>query len=129
MTITRRRFLASTLGAAALTGPFAALGARRAAAARLAASPDYGPLAPVADHTTGLPLLSLPSDAAGGYDDHERHVRTISRRRLASSGANPEHHRGGFASRPAWELTERPPTLHCWAELKEKRQKRPVSRV
>ena len=60
MTITRRRFLTSTLGAAALTGPFGALGARPVAAARPAVSPDYGPLAPVLDHTTGLALLSLP---------------------------------------------------------------------
>ena len=59
MTITRRRFLASTLGAPALAGPFAAL-AVRPATARTAVSPDYGPLAPVRDHTTGLPLLSLP---------------------------------------------------------------------
>lgn len=59
MTITRRGFLASTLGAAALAGPFTALGARPAAARR-ATSPDYGPLAPVRDQTTGLPLLSLP---------------------------------------------------------------------
>ena len=60
MTITRRRFLTSTLGAAALAGPFGALGARPVAAARPAVSPDYGPLAPVLDHTTGLALLSLP---------------------------------------------------------------------
>jgi secreted PhoX family phosphatase len=62
-TISRRRFLASGLGAAALAGPFAALQARAAAGrahGRPAANPDYGPLAPVRDQTTGLPLLSLP---------------------------------------------------------------------
>jgi hypothetical protein len=60
-TITRRRFLVSALGAATLSAPFAALQARAAAGGgRPAASPDYGPLAPVRDATTGLPLLSLP---------------------------------------------------------------------
>jgi secreted PhoX family phosphatase len=59
----RRSFLRSGLlaagGAAALGGPFAALGARAAAAAPVR-GPGYGPLAPVADQTTGLPLLHLP---------------------------------------------------------------------
>jgi secreted PhoX family phosphatase len=62
MTITRRHFLASTLGAATLAGPFTALGARAAAHGTAAAptAAGYGPLAPVRDHTTGLPLLWLP---------------------------------------------------------------------
>ncbi len=62
-TISRRRFLSSALAAATLGGPFAALQARAAAGGvkgRPAVSADYGPLAPVRDHTTGLPLLSLP---------------------------------------------------------------------
>ena len=62
-TLSRRRFLASAVGAAVLSGPFAALQMRAAVAApkgRPADSPDYGPLAPVRDHTTGLPLLALP---------------------------------------------------------------------
>jgi uncharacterized protein len=56
-------------GAAALTGaavlaPLDALAARAAAAegqtTRQPFSPDYGPLSPVLDQTTGLPLLLLP---------------------------------------------------------------------
>src|SRR5262245_10657171 len=47
----------------AVLGPLEALGARTAGAAPMAkhaASPDYGPLCPVKDHTTGLELLMLP---------------------------------------------------------------------
>ncbi|GGS31063.1 PhoX family protein [Actinokineospora fastidiosa] len=62
----RRAFLRTGLtAAAALTaaGPLTALSARTAGAApmsKLDASPDYGPLIPARDHTTGLALLSLP---------------------------------------------------------------------
>ena len=58
-TMTRRDVLKSAFGAAVVAAPFTALQAR-GAHARKAASPDYGPLAPVRDETTGLPLLSLP---------------------------------------------------------------------
>ncbi|MEJ3743919.1 alkaline phosphatase PhoX [Actinomycetes bacterium KLBMP 9797] len=54
---------AAAAGAAALA-PLEALAARAAEAhdrgPRRPHSPDYGPLAPVRDHTTGLPLLLLP---------------------------------------------------------------------
>jgi secreted PhoX family phosphatase len=62
----RRAFLKQGLTAAAAVaavGPLAALGARTAGAApmaKLPASPDYGPLFPVKDQTTGLELLALP---------------------------------------------------------------------
>jgi secreted PhoX family phosphatase len=60
----RRSFLksSSTIAAAPLLGPLAALQARHARAAgpsALVPSP-YGPLAPVRDQTTGLELLLLP---------------------------------------------------------------------
>jgi secreted PhoX family phosphatase len=56
----RRQFLKYGLtGAAALSVPLQALMSRRALAI-LPHSPDYGPLVPVADETTGLPLLRLP---------------------------------------------------------------------
>ncbi|MBK1786691.1 PhoX family protein [Prauserella cavernicola] len=57
-----RAGVAATASLAAL-GPLEALGARTAGAAPLTkrpASPDYGPLSPVRDQTTGLPLLALP---------------------------------------------------------------------
>jgi uncharacterized protein len=66
--ISRRALLggaAAVAGAAALA-PLEALAARSANAtgqdrdARRPFSPDYGPLAPVRDHTTGLELLLLP---------------------------------------------------------------------
>ncbi|WDZ83110.1 PhoX family protein [Micromonospora cathayae] len=62
---TRRGVLRGSVTAAALTalGPLDALGARTAGAAplkKLPASPDYGPLYPARDHTTGLELLRLP---------------------------------------------------------------------
>lgn len=57
----RRSFLkGSFVAAAAAAIPFELIGAGKAVAAKLPYSPDYGPLAPVADLTTGLPLLSLP---------------------------------------------------------------------
>jgi uncharacterized protein len=67
-TLSRRGFLVSaasaTASVAAISTPFSALGTRPAVAkdqaGKHAPSLDYGPLAPVRDETTGLPLLSLP---------------------------------------------------------------------
>jgi len=57
----RRSFLKGGMAAtAAVVMPFEILGKREAAAASLPYSPDYGPVAPVVDGTTGLPLLRLP---------------------------------------------------------------------
>ena len=57
----RRSFLKGGLVAASMAAmPFEFLGTRNAAAAELPYSPDYGPLSPVTDETTGLTLLSLP---------------------------------------------------------------------
>lgn len=62
----RRGLLKGGLATAAVLaalGPLEALGARTAGAAPMAkrtSSPDYGPLYPVKDHTTGLELLALP---------------------------------------------------------------------
>jgi uncharacterized protein len=57
----RRGFLKSSVAAAATVGmPFSVLGSKAAHAVQLPYSPDYGQLAPVADETTGLPLLQLP---------------------------------------------------------------------
>lgn len=57
----RRGFLKSSVAAAAAVAmPFSVIGSGRAHAAKLPFSPDYGPLAPVADEATGLPLLQLP---------------------------------------------------------------------
>lgn len=61
----RRGFLRSGVAAAATMSvgmPFALLGAGQAKAIELPYSPDYGPLSPVADEVTGLPLLALPAD-------------------------------------------------------------------
>ena len=58
----RRSFLKTSLAAAgglAFAGPFGALGARAAAGSTITGG-GYGPLAPVNDQTTGLPLLLLP---------------------------------------------------------------------
>lgn len=49
----------SAIGAASIA--FGALAARKAAAAELPYTDDYGPIAPVNDLTTGLPLISLPA--------------------------------------------------------------------
>ncbi|MPZ46069.1 MAG: DUF839 domain-containing protein [Betaproteobacteria bacterium] len=59
----RRTFLKSGVAAAAATVvmPFDILGSGKVQAASLPYSPDYGPLAPVADGTTGLALLGLPA--------------------------------------------------------------------
>lgn len=62
MTTPRRDFLrhAALIGGAAVTVPLEALW-HPAAAGRLARDdPGYGPLRPVTDDTTGLPLLQLP---------------------------------------------------------------------
>jgi secreted PhoX family phosphatase len=62
----RRQLLRGTIATAAslmALGPLEALGARTAGAAPLSkrrSSPDYGPLYPVKDHTTGLELIKLP---------------------------------------------------------------------
>lgn len=62
----RRRFRdGSPMSGSSLVapGPLEALAARTVDAApmaRLTASPDYGPLSPAKDHTTGLDLLMLP---------------------------------------------------------------------
>jgi secreted PhoX family phosphatase len=60
--VARRSFLKGGLavaGGAALSSPFTALGLRAAAGAP-PSDGGYGPLAPVNDMTTGLPLLMLP---------------------------------------------------------------------
>ncbi len=57
-----RSFLKSGVamaGGLALAGPFATLGAR-AASGQPVRGGGYGPLGPVRDQTTGLPLLRLP---------------------------------------------------------------------
>lgn len=65
-TLSRRGFLSTALGTAVLGASFAGLQARAFAQGptdrkpRKRFSPDYGPLAPVRDQTTGLPLLWLP---------------------------------------------------------------------
>lgn len=59
MTISRRSFLRAS-GAAAIAGPLQALGARLEAGLPAVDPLGYGPLSPVKDATTGLPLLELP---------------------------------------------------------------------
>jgi uncharacterized protein len=62
----RRQFLRGgivTVASLAALGPLEALGARTAGAAPFTKrkhSPDYGPLSPAKDHTTGLELIKLP---------------------------------------------------------------------
>lgn len=61
----RRGFLKSGIAAmAAVAVPYSILGASRLCAQNVAFSPEYGPLAPVADGATGLPLLNLPEGFA-----------------------------------------------------------------
>ena len=67
-TVDRRSFLktaAAGSGALALAGPLQAFAARAAGAAPQdggrGRGRSYGPIAPVADHTTGLELLALPA--------------------------------------------------------------------
>ena len=55
----RRTFLRSTIASAASV-PLQALLTRAEAGGRRLKSPDYGPLVPALDETTGLPLLHLP---------------------------------------------------------------------
>jgi len=58
--VDRRMFLkGGVAGAASIS--FGALLARRAGALELPYSDDYGPVAPVFDQTTGLPLIALPA--------------------------------------------------------------------
>ncbi|MBB6091270.1 hypothetical protein HNQ60_000116 [Povalibacter uvarum] len=58
--VDRRSFIkGSVAGAASIS--FGALLARRAGAVELPYSDDYGPVAPVNDLTTGLPLIALPA--------------------------------------------------------------------
>ena len=57
----RRTFLKTTVaGAAAASIPLQALLARVEAGGGVSRSADYGPLVPVLDEATGLPLLRLP---------------------------------------------------------------------
>lgn len=59
----QRRTIIQSAAALAALGPLGALGARSAHAAPMARhpfGPDYGPLHPVKDQTTGLELISLP---------------------------------------------------------------------
>jgi secreted PhoX family phosphatase len=58
MSLSRRSFLLTT--GAAFATPLAALRARLEAGAAAPAELGYGPLRPVADATTGMPLLELP---------------------------------------------------------------------
>ena len=60
-TLSRRSFMRSGVAAAAVIGmPFSLLGSGAVRAASLPYSPDYGPLEPVLDEVTRLPLLRLP---------------------------------------------------------------------
>lgn len=60
-TLERRNFLkGGALAIASAALPFKALIGREAQAVELPYSPDYGPLKPMVDETTGLPLLNLP---------------------------------------------------------------------
>ena len=59
----RRDFLqrsAAAIGSAAVAGAFGAFLSRSARAAVRSSSPAYGPLMPIEDGTTGIPLLQLP---------------------------------------------------------------------
>jgi len=58
MSLSRRSFLLTT--GAAFATPLAALRARLEAGAAAPAELGYGPLRPVQDATTGMPLLELP---------------------------------------------------------------------
>ena len=59
MSLSRRSFLLTT-GAAAFATPLDALRSRLEAGALAPSELGYGPLQPVNDATTGLPLLELP---------------------------------------------------------------------
>jgi uncharacterized protein len=58
--VNRRSFIKSGVAGAASIS-FAAMLARRVNAAELPYTDDYGPIAPVNDLTTGLPLIALPA--------------------------------------------------------------------
>lgn len=58
--INRREFVKGSIAGAASISLFA-LAARQAGAAVLPYGDDYGPVAPVNDQTTGLPLIALPA--------------------------------------------------------------------
>src|SRR5262245_26056683 len=58
--INRRSLMKGGMAGAA-TISFGAMLANRAQAAELPYSDDYGPVAPVNDETTGLPLIALPA--------------------------------------------------------------------
>ena len=60
MTGLSRRSLVKSIGALSLLGPLTALHGRAAAKDTLLVDSPYGPLSPVNDRSTGLPLLRLP---------------------------------------------------------------------
>ncbi|MDP3719674.1 MAG: DUF839 domain-containing protein [Acidobacteriota bacterium] len=62
MTTPRREFLykAALLGGAAVTAPLEALVQQSGVGRLVADDPGYGPLRPVTDETTGVPMLQLP---------------------------------------------------------------------
>lgn len=74
MTGVTRRSLVKGIGALSLLGPLAALQGRAARQETLLIDSPYGPLAPVLDRSTGLPLLRLPKGfhyaSFGWADDH-----------------------------------------------------------
>ncbi|TDD44648.1 DUF839 domain-containing protein [Nonomuraea terrae] len=105
----RRGFLRNGLAATTLGvvtgGPLAALSARTADASTMVKrpfSPDYGPLAPVKDHTTGLELIKLPR----GFE-YVTHGWTGD---LMTDGRpTPAAHDGMAAFRPSEKLKRRTP--------------------
>ncbi|NRQ37752.1 DUF839 domain-containing protein [Nonomuraea sp. NN258] len=105
--VDRRGFLRGGLAAATLGviagGPLAALSARTADASTMvkrAFSPDYGPLVPVKDHTTGLELLKLPR----GFE-YLTHGWTGDR--MTDGRPTPGAHDGMAAFRPSGPLKDR----------------------
>jgi len=58
-TVTRRTFVKAT-GSSSVATALAAFASKTAAAPSLPFTADYGPLSPVADQATGLPLIALP---------------------------------------------------------------------
>ena len=89
----RRSFLKSAAATAAAAVPFSALVARVEAKVKPFGG-GYGPLAPVADQTTGLPLLHLPqgfSYVSLGWTGDP----------MASGGTTPSSHDGMAAFRSA----------------------------
>jgi secreted PhoX family phosphatase len=90
--IQRRDFLKGSVAIAASVGLGAPFEALAASGTRLDASPDYGPLGPVDDRNTGLPLLQLPREfsyvSMSWTGDPMRH-----------GGQVPSRHDGGAALR------------------------------